>query len=114
MIDREPFDAGDPTDAMSEMFRRQVTDMALGAYKISIYRELNTQQQLECFLAGALTGLVGVALASVKTGGADAVMEYIADCLPHAREMAESITDANGNTLKNHHDAAVSTPGEPK
>lgn len=98
--DREPFNAGDPTDAMSEMFRRQVTDMALNAYKITIYRELNTHQQFECFLAGSLTGLIGVALASVKAGYADAVMEYIADCLPHAREMAESITDENGNTLK--------------
>jgi hypothetical protein len=107
---RAPFDPVDPTDAMSEMFRRQVTDIALQAYKIAIYRDLNPQQQLECFLAGAMTGIVGVALASIQTEGADAMMEYLAECLPNAREMAESIADENGNTLKNHHDDHVGSP----
>lgn len=102
--DREPFDPGDPMDAMSEMFRTQVTDIALDAYKITIYRDLDPQRQIECFLAGALTGIVGVCLASIKTEGADAMMEYIAQCLPVAREMAESICGSDGSVLKNHHD----------
>jgi hypothetical protein len=102
--ERQPFDAGDPMDAMSELFRTQVTDLALAAYSITIYRDLNPQQQLECFLAGALTGIVGVCLASVTTEGADAMMEYLAECLPNARELAESIKGPDGSVLKNHHD----------
>jgi len=101
-----PFNPSDPEDAMSEMFRRGVTDLALDAYKVTLYRELNTQQQLECFLAGALTGVVGVCLASIKSEGADAMMEYIASCLPVARQFAESIADENGRPVLNHHDEA--------
>jgi hypothetical protein len=111
---RAPFDPVDPMDAMSEMFRRQVTDIALQAYKIAMYRDLNPQQQLECFLAGAMTGIVGVALASIKTEGADAMMEYLFECLPNAREMAESIRSEDGSVLKNRHDDPVSSPLEPR
>jgi hypothetical protein len=98
---------------MSEMFRRQVTDIALQAYKVGMYRDLNPQQQLECFLAGAMTGVIGVALASVKTEGADAMMDYLAECLPCAREMAESILGPDGSVLGNHHDDHVGSPKQP-
>lgn len=101
MTEREPFNPTDPMDAMAEMFRRQVTEAALAAYKVTIYRNLSPQQQLQCFLAGAMTGVIGVALASVDTSGADAMMEAIANALPDCREMAESICE------KNHHDAAA-------
>lgn len=104
---RDPFNPTDPMDAMSEMFRREVTEIALRAYGVTLYREMDTGQQFQCFLAGALTGLVGVCLASGKTEGADAIMEYITECLPYAREKAEEIRDANGSVLKNHHDSAV-------
>jgi hypothetical protein len=116
-MDRDPFDPGDPMDAMAESFRLQVTQIALDAYKAAIYREMDPQQQLECFIAGALTGLVGVALASVKAEGADAIMSYFAACLPAARENAESIRDPNGSVLKNHHDSALTlglTQDEPR
>ena len=105
MTEPAPFDASDPMDAMSEMFRRQLTDLAVSAYKITIYRDLNPQQQLECFLAGTLTGIIGVSLASIQTDGADAMMEYIGSCLPVARMMAESISDENGKPVINRHDA---------
>ena len=111
---REQFNPTDPMDAMSEMFRRQVTDIALEAYKITLYRELNTTQQLQCFMAGALTGIVGVCLASIDTASADAMMEAIVDILPDCREMAESIVDENGSVLKNHHDDAPVAAGECK
>lgn len=100
----EPFDPADPADAMSEMFRRQVTDVALQAYKVTTYRDLDTTQQLDCFLAGALTGLIGVCLASIKSEGADAMMEHIQKCLPIARQMAESIVDVKGRPVINRHD----------
>jgi hypothetical protein len=104
---RDPFNPTDPMDAMSEMFRREVTEIAIRAYGVTLYREMDTGQQFQCFLAGALTGLVGVCLASGKTEGADAIMEYIAECLTYAREKAEEIRDENGSILKNHHDGGV-------
>lgn len=103
-VEREPFNPTDSIDAMSEMFRRQVTGLAIDAYKVALYRDLSPQEQLQCFLAGALTGVVGTALASIDSQGADAMMEYLAECLPMAREMAESVVDGDGRTLKNHHD----------
>lgn len=108
---RAPFNPVDPMDAMSDMFRRQVTDIALQAYKVTLYRDLNPGQQLQCFLAGALTGLVGVCLASVKTNGADEIMQAIKDSLPGCREMAESIAGEKGHALINHHDD-VGSSGE--
>lgn len=107
---RDPFNPTDPMDAMSEMFRREVTEIALRAYGVTLYREMDTGQQFQCFIAGALTGLVGVCLASGKSEGADAIMEYLAECLPYAREKAEEIRDANGSILKNHHDGVVGQP----
>jgi hypothetical protein len=104
MDDRAPFDAGDPMDAVAEMFRLQITQLALDAQKITIYRDLAPQQQLQSFIAGAMTGLVGVALASVQTAGADAMVDYLVECIPYARQQAEGVRDEDGNTLKNHHD----------
>lgn len=104
MTERLPFDASDPMDAMAETFRRQVMAIALNAYKIAIYRDLNPQQQLECFLAGALTGVISVALSSINTDGADAMMEYIATCLPICREQAEGIRGEDGEIVLNRHD----------
>ena len=112
MKERAPFDPADPTDAMSEMFRREVTNIALKAYGVTLSRELTPQQQLECFLAGALTGVVGVCLASVKTEGADAIMDYIKECLPVARLIAESIVDDDGKPAINRHDATPSSGSE--
>jgi len=89
---RKLFKPDDPMDAMSEMFRREVIDIALRADKISIYRDMNEHEQIEVFLCGALTGVVSVALASIKKEHSDVMMEYIANCLPLARQMAESIT----------------------
>jgi hypothetical protein len=107
IADLAPFDAGDPFDAMAELFRTQVTNLALDAYKVTIYRDLDTKQQLECFISGALTGIVGVCLASVKSEGYDAIMEYLAENLPLARFYAESIRSPKGSVLKNNHDAPV-------
>lgn len=114
IIDLDPFNPADPMDAMSEMFRREVTDIALRAYGVTLYREMDTGQQFQCFIAGALTGVVGVCLASGKSEGADAIMEYLSECLPYARAKAEEIRDDNGNVLNNHHDALVGQPPQPK
>lgn len=106
---REPFDPADPMDAMSENFRLQITKMALDAYKIAIYRDLNPQDQLRSFIAGALTGVIGVSLASIDSKGADALMDYLAECLPIARQMAEAVRGPDGKPLLNHHDGDASS-----
>jgi hypothetical protein len=110
MAEHEPFNPSDPMDAMSEMFRRQITDVALEAYKVTLYREMDPGQQLQCFFAGALTGFIGVCLASVPTAGADAMVQAIIDGVPGCRTMAESIADKTGKPLGNHHDVPVGQP----
>lgn len=100
---RQAFDPGDPMDAMAESFRTQIMQIALDAYKVAIYRDLNPQKQLECFLGGALTAIVGVCFSSVKSDGYDAIMEYLAQCLPAAREMAESMKGTDGLPIVNRH-----------
>lgn len=62
---RSPFNPTDPFDAMCENFRRQVVDMALKADTITLYRDLG-KRQVEAFVAGTLTGLIGVALATYR------------------------------------------------
>ena len=88
-----PFDPSDPFDATTELFRTQIVDLVLRAEKITIYRDLDPQRQLECFVAGALTAIVGVCFASVKQEGRDYIMEYLSSSLPAARIFAESLKD---------------------
>jgi hypothetical protein len=97
-----PFDPGDPFDAMSELFRTQVIQLLIDAEKITIYRELDPKRQLECFVAGALTGLVGGCLAQIKPEGYDYIMEYIGQCLPMARRFSESVKTPDGSAALSH------------
>lgn len=76
-MERDPFNPSDPVDAMAQSFRLQVTDMALNAYKTAIYRDMDVTRQLEVFVAGALTGLVGVALASFQTQHAETERKFV-------------------------------------
>lgn len=52
MSKQAPFDPSDPFDAMSEMFRREVIEIALRADKVTLYRELDKVRRLECFVPG--------------------------------------------------------------
>lgn len=83
------WDAGDSFDAMAEMIRRQVVDAAVNADHITIYREMSPTEQMACFMAGAMTAVVGVCLAVVKEGDRDKVMTAIEEYLPLARQQAE-------------------------
>lgn len=95
MIDRAPFDPGDAFDAMADRFRREVADIALRAEKTTIFREMPTDRQVACFMAGVTTGLVGVCFAFVDREGRDPIVRALADYLPQAAENAESIADAD-------------------
>lgn len=94
---RAPFDPGDPFDAMAESIRRQVCDIALGMLDVGIYRDLPPGRQLECLMAGLLTGMIGVLFAQIDRAhtieGREAFMRAIVDCLPQARQQAEEIID---------------------
>ena len=91
-----PFDAGDDFDAMAESFRRQVSDMALRAMDAAVYRDLDGHRQIECLMAGVVTGLIGVCFASIKPEGRDEMMRVIEAYLPQARENVEGILSRDG------------------
>lgn len=85
------FDPGDPYDAMCESFRIQIADLASQAYRSTIYRDMTPESQLSCFMAGVLTGLIGVCFVSIRDEGREVMMEGILHTLPFARQQAEDI-----------------------
>jgi len=91
MNQRAAFDPGDDFDAMAESFRIHVTRMILEARSAAVFRDLPPTRQIECFMAGVATGLVGVCLTCVEEQGWDEMMEFISNYLPLARQNAEEI-----------------------
>lgn len=85
------FDPGDPYDAMCESFRLQITDIASNAYRAAIYRDMTPERQLSSFMAGVLTGLIGVCFVSIRDEGREIMMDGIHAALPFARKQAEDI-----------------------
>lgn len=103
---RTAFDPGDPFDAVSDMFRRQVSEIALGAIGQRPMTDLERHRQIEAMIAGVLTGLVGVCFAHIEAGGRPAVMKAIRAYLPQARVQAEEIMRAAAAVL-NHPEGEV-------
>lgn len=97
---RKSFDPGDEFDAMADWFRVRVCELAQEASKAAIYRDLEDGRQLECFMAGAFTGAVGVCLAMAKPESWDALMEAIANYLPDARRNAQEIIEDGRKRLE--------------
>lgn len=95
------FDAGDPFDAMAESFKAQVADMALAAAKAAIYRDMEPTRQVECFMAGVMTGLLGVCFAHIMPEGRDEMMNVIEAYLPQARLNAEEMINPALRSLFN-------------
>jgi hypothetical protein len=93
MTQRAPFDPGDPFDAMADQFRTQVASIAIRAQDAAVFRDLAPTRQLECFLAGAMAGIVCVCFASIEREGRPDMMKYLKKCLAPARELAEGIID---------------------
>jgi len=62
---------------------------------VGVYRDLPPGRQLECLMAGLLTGTIGVLFAQIDRAhtveGRDEFMRAIADYLPLARQNAEEI-----------------------
>lgn len=91
---RQSFDPGDAFDAMADSFRVQTVDLLLQARKAAIFSDLPPASQIECFVAGVMTGLVGSCFACITDDGHDEMMTVIADYLPLARQNAEETTEA--------------------
>jgi hypothetical protein len=98
---RTPFDPADPFDSQCERLRREVIQLAIDSAKVTLYREMPPQRQLECLIAGVLTGLIGSAFASItQTDDArNCVVDYIASCIPVARQFADASHEAHGTLL---------------
>lgn len=89
----EPFDPSDPADLLADTFRREVAAMAQRIFDKEAFRGLTPIQQVESFMAGVTTGLVGVCFAHVEEAGHNGMMDVIAKYLPIAREQAEGIME---------------------
>lgn len=87
----KPFDPNDDFDALADVFRRHVAHMYLMAQGQSPFAQLPPVRQLECFLCGVLTGVLGVSFACVMPEGRDDVMKMLADYLPQARLNVEDM-----------------------
>lgn len=89
----KPFDPLNPADALAETFRRQVTDIMIAAPNHPAYRACDPIQQVESFMGGVLTGLIGVLFSHIRPEGRDEIMQAIATYLPQARQNAEAMVD---------------------
>lgn len=86
-----PWKPDDPFNAMAESFRLQVLNMFLDAEKATIYRDLGPMKQVECFMAGTMTALIGVCFAHIRPAGRNEMMKMIRKYLPQARLNAEAM-----------------------
>lgn len=89
----ELFDSSDPAERLADDFRRGVAEIAQRTFKKGDYRGLSSIEQVQCFMAGIATGLIGVCFAHIEDAGRDAMMEAITEYLPQAREQAEGIME---------------------
>lgn len=97
----EPFDPEDPFDSQCERLRREVIQLVLDSEKVTLYREMDAQRQLECTICGLMTGLIGAAFGSIRSTkeGQDYIVEYITSCIPVARQLADAIHNGATDAL---------------
>lgn len=94
MVEREPFDAGKSYERMADRVRVEISNLALRLMDDPDYKALSPVERIETFMAGGMTGVVGVCFASIMPRGRDEMMESIAAYLPLAAENAAGIMDA--------------------
>ena len=90
---REPFDAGDPFDAMAESIRRAVADVVIEHKWLGIFNSLPPGRQLEAILAGSMTAILGIALIYVEPESRDEIENVVRDFVSAARENAEEMAE---------------------
>jgi hypothetical protein len=99
MIERAPFNAADPFDAVAHDLKGKVASLGMRMMLDERFRSLETHRQAECFAAGVMTGMMGVlfSLFVESTEAHDEVERYITDYVKQARQQAEEIA-VNGET----------------
>lgn len=95
----EPFDPTDPFDSQCERLRRVVIQLVIDSAKVTLYREMDAQRQLECMVCGVMAGLIGAAFASIQPtkDARDCVIEYMTSCIPVVRRVADAIHEPHEN-----------------
>jgi hypothetical protein len=101
-MQRQPFDPSDPFDVISDRFRIGMAELGAKAFDCPDYRALDSSRQLEAFLCGSVTGLIGVVFAHITPEGRDALMEEIVRYLPLARQNAEGMLDDDEPQTRKH------------
>lgn len=92
---REQFDPSDPAEQMADSIRKGIAEMFVQVSSRKGFRDLSSIDQVQAFMGGAMTAIVGVCFAHIDRAGRDAMVEALRDYLPAAREQAEAII-ANG------------------
>ena len=87
-----PFDPADPHDIVCDHFRKATVELFSKAGRIALFREMEPEDQVSCWCAGVLTGVLGVLFAV----GADrdaAVSALVTALEGPIRMQAEGILD---------------------
>lgn len=92
----EPYNADHPFERAADQIRKDIAELAHRMMEGKDYKSLSPVQQLECFMAGAMTAVIGVCFAHIDETGHDAIMEAIEEYLPQARAQAEGIIESAG------------------
>ena len=92
-VEMRPFDPGEPFDAMADSFRTQVAKMAIEASDAAIFRDLTPVEQVQCLMAGVLTGLAGVCFSYVSEDGREAIAGAMRDTIDFAAANAAHIIE---------------------
>lgn len=90
----EAFDPGDDFDAMAESIKRQTVDLFISMENFAVWNGLGSMRQIECFMAGVTTGLIGVCFTHITPEGRDEMMKVIETYLPQARLNVEGMLPA--------------------
>jgi hypothetical protein len=92
----QPYNAEHPFERAADQIRKDIAELATRAMESKDYKALSAIEQVQCFMAGAMTAVIGVCFAHVEDAGRDAIMEAIEEYLPQARVKAEGIIESAG------------------
>lgn len=89
--DPAPFDPTDPMDTLADDLRKKVAEIAIWFTEEPRYTEMSEEDRFSCFIAGAMTGVMGVVHALVHEASQDAAAEvvriYVTSAAMNARDI---------------------------
>lgn len=92
----QPYNAAHPFERAADQIRKDIAELARRTMESKDYKALSSIEQVQCFMAGAMTAVIGVCFAHIDDAGRDAMMEAIEEYLPQARAQAEGIIESAG------------------